>query len=62
MELDKYRNDQEVSQSFVVNMEAADVTKTHHHSIDTDILHNNYVIGFIVSVFYWQCSVSVGVH
>ena len=29
MELEKYRNDQEVSQSFLVNMEAPDVTENH---------------------------------
>ena len=29
MELEKYRNDQEVSQSFLVNMEAPDVTEKH---------------------------------
>ena len=29
MELEKYRNDQEVSQSFLVNMEAPDVAENH---------------------------------
>ena len=29
MELEKYRNDQEVSQSFLVNMEAPDLTENH---------------------------------
>ena len=29
MELEKYRNDQEVSQSFLVNMEEPDVTENH---------------------------------
>ena len=29
MELEKYRNDLEVSQSFLVNMEAPDVTENH---------------------------------
>ena len=29
MELEKYRNDQEVSQSFLVNMEAPDMTEKH---------------------------------
>ena len=29
MELEKYRNDQEVSQSLLVNMEAPDVTENH---------------------------------
>ena len=29
MELEKYQNDQEVSQSFVVNMEAPDVAENH---------------------------------
>ena len=29
MALEKYRNDQEVSQSFLVNMEAPDVTENH---------------------------------
>ena len=31
MELEKYRNDQEVSQSFLVNMEAPDVTEKHYN-------------------------------
>ena len=31
MELEKYRNDQEVSQSFLVNMEAPDVTENHRY-------------------------------
>ena len=29
MELEKYRNDQEVSQSFLVNMKAPDMTENH---------------------------------
>ncbi|KAK2547624.1 hypothetical protein P5673_032365 [Acropora cervicornis] len=37
MELEKYRNDQEVSQSFLVNMEAPDVTENHRDYNDFEV-------------------------